>query len=244
MKKHRLLLALSAISVIQCAVADPAYMDDVRFFSHFHRDSAHSANGYIEGTFGFADFDRFDTTSIGVQGGIPLNPNMEIGLTGGFANVDHDVGSSESGMMDIDVIGKFHLKNLRGHQVTVGASLSLPVGDEDIGQDRTDIGFFGAVRRPITKNMVVMGSVGLDFFDLEPDRETSLHLGGGLIFKSDKQLHFSGEFALDTEGDVFDITGGLDFKTLASGRLRGSISLGLDDGSPDFALQFGYLHQF
>lgn len=244
MKKQTLFLTLSIISIFNCAIADTAYMDDVRFFSHFQRDSAHSANAYVEGVFNYADDDDFESANIGAQGGIPLTAEIEIGLTGGYANVDPDAGSSESGLLDIDVIGKYHLDNIRGHQLTVGASLALPVGEKDIGQDRTDFGLFGTVRRPINEYLLAMGSIGLDFLDLEPDRETSLHLGGGIIYKLDSQLHLSAELSLDTEEDASDITGGVDYKMQTGGRIRGSFSLGLDNGTADFALQIGYLQRF
>ncbi len=241
------LFCMFALLFAQNGMAGPATKDSVRFFDHFHRDAGYSATSYMEGYIGYAEFDHPDIsqTSFGVQGGIPLAPRFELGLGGGFASIDTDGGYDESGLTDIDVIGKYRLRHQGDGRIVLGGSLTLPVGDEDIGEGNADFGFFGAVRHPLSMETVVMGSVGLNFEEWGGEgRESSLHLGGGLLHRMDRRLHLLGELGMDTEGDRMLLTTGVDYLSYAGGRLRGAVSLGLDDGSPDFVLRGGYLVRF
>ncbi len=231
----------------QVALAGTVTKDEVRFFDHFHRDAARSAGSYVEGNIGYARFDHPDvtTTHFGARGGIPLAPRFELGLGGGFINVDPDGGGNESGLTDLDIVGKYHLGRRGSNRITVGGSLTLPIGDEDVGEGNADIGFFGAIRHPLGGSTVIMGSAGLNFEERGgEDRESSLHLGGGLIYRVDGRLHLLGELGMDTEGDRMLLTAGADYLAQSGGRLRGAVSLGLDDGSPDFMLRGGYLVRF
>ncbi len=246
MKKYMVPL-FAATVVAQTAIAGSATMDDVRFFEHFQKDAARSAAIYIEGGGVYAKYDDpdFSATGVSIRGGIPLAENIEAGFSGGWGQVKPDKGDSESGLMDIGVVGKYHLNSQENNRITVGASITLPVGDEDIGQGDTDIGFFGAIRHPVNNKTVVMGTAGLDFVERgDDDRDTSFHLGGGAIYQMDQQLHLTGEFGMDTEGDIMALTAGADYLVQSNGRFRGAISLGLDDGSPDFSLQAGYLVRY
>ena len=94
-----------------------------------------------------------------------------------------------------------------------------------------------------------MGPLGLNFIEYtdafgDDDREMSLHLGGGAIFEFSPQTHGTAEFAMDTKEDYFALTGGVDRLLPTGARLRGAISLGLDDGAPDLALQGSYMIRF
>ena len=245
--KTQILVAFAAAIAMQNVIAASATKDDVRFFEHFQRDAARSSETYVEGNGFYAKFDDHDRSISGLrlQGGIPFAANVEVGFGGGFIRIKPDNYSSESGLTDIDMVGKYHLSNQGSNRVTIGASLTLPIGDEDVGQGNADIGFFGAIRHPIDNKIVVMGSAGLNFEEQgDNDRETSVHLGGGAIYQVDRQLHLTGELGMDTEGDRMALTAGADYRAQGGGRLRGAVSLGLDDGSPDFALQVGYLVRF
>jgi len=120
----------------------------------------------------------------------------------------------------------------------------LRIGEEKLGQDHFDFGAFAAARMPIDNGIVLMGSLGLNFVEIDDDRELSLHLGGGGIFELSPETHVTGEVGIDTEEDYFALTGGMDHALSANSRLRASLIVGLDDGAPDFALQGGFLVNF
>ena len=144
--------------------------------------------------------------------------------------------------------GRYQLKSQSKANITVGGTLTLPIGDADIGQDSLDFGGFVAARMPVDNGMVVMGSVGLNFVEIGgpfgDDREISIHLGGGAIYQLDSRTHLTGEIGLDTEEDYFALTGGVDHILSSTGRVRAALVVGLDDGAPDFALHGGFLLNF
>ncbi len=259
MRKSLAIALFAATAVAHNVMASPATMDDVKLFQNFQKDAARSDTVYVDGTGFYVKYDKPDDkgTGILIQSGIPLAENIEVGVDAGFMQRDPDYGKKESGLLDVGVTGKYHLDLQGASRITLGASLTLPVGDEDLGQDKTDFGFFGAVRYPVNEKLVVVGLAGLNFeeqttvsvdfwgyADTDTDRETALQLGGGAIYRMDEKLHLIGEMNLKTEGDVMALSGGADFQLHPGGRLRGAVTLGLDDGSPDFGLQGGYQIRF
>ncbi len=242
--KKSIIATVLCVAAMQNLYAGSATMDEVRFFDSFHQDAAHSKNVYAEGLAAYMSDDDADGMLFGVQGGIPLAPNIEVGISAGFASIDYDYADSESGLIDPIIVGKYHLNNWENNQITVGAHISLPIGEEDIGQGNTDIGVFGAIRHPLNNRVVLMGTAGVTSLDQDDDREFSLNLGGGLIYKVDNMLHGIAELTMATEVEQMDLTLGADYAIQKNGSIRGSIDLGLDDGSPDFTMQVGYLHRF
>ncbi len=241
------LLAMMALFAIQNVTAAPATKDTVRFFDHFQTDAARSTAIYVEGWGLHAKYDDYDLkiTGFGARGGIPLASNVEVGLDGGWLSYDPDYGDGSSGLTDIGITGKYHLEKRGVDRITLGIRLTLPFGDEDIGEGNTDVGFFGAIRHPLSSRTVILGVAGLNFDEqADGDRDTSLHLGAGSLYQLDGRLHLIGEFSVETEDDIMAITGGADYLLQNGSRLRGAISLGLDDGSPDFLMRAGYLARF
>lgn len=71
----------------------------------------------------------------------------------------------------------------------------------------------------------------------EGDREVSINLGGGVIVRTAQDaLHIVSELRIEPEFDYAAISGGPDYYMPAIGRIRGALVIGVDDGSPDFAL--------
>ncbi len=243
MKKGIIGVALYVATIGQLHAAS-ATMDDIRFFNNFHTDAAHASGMFAEGIAAYFSDDDADGMLLGVQGGAPVAPNIEVGVSVGFLSVDYDYSGSESGLTDPTIVGKYHLKNWENNQLTVGVHITLPVGDEDVGHGDTDIGVFGAIRHPLNNRMVLMGTAGLTSLDQENDREFSLDLGGGLIYKVDNSLHGIAELTMATEVEQMELTLGADYAVQNNGSIRGAIALGLDDGSPDFVMQVGYLYRF
>ena len=243
--KSRLFIIAPVIFICQSSHAG-ASMDDVRFFSHFHRDAAVSNQTYADGTLAYLNHDKpdFDATVIQIQGGVPVSDTIEVGFGTGYADLDFK-GSDESGLLDLELIGKYQLSEFLDYQVTVGGSVTLPVGEKDIGQDNTNYGVFGAIRHPLNEQLVVMGSAGVNAIETGGrNRDASLHLGAGFIYELYPVLHLTGELQLETETDVLDLTAGIDYAVDNFGNLRGALVLGLDDGSPDYGFQVGYLLRF
>jgi hypothetical protein len=248
MNYQRLLIAAIGLSVTQISWAQSNTKDDVRFFEHFFDDAAVVKSMHVEAVGIYADFDAASVFILGAQGGMPINAQLDVGARWSFNSFDFDNGGSESGISDIDLWGRYQLKSQSKANITVGGTLTLPIGDEDIGGDRLNFGGFAAARMPLNNGMVVMGSVGLNFVEVGgfdgDDRELSIHLGGGAIYQLNRQTHVTGEVGIDTEEDYFALTGGIDHAISSAARVRAALVVGLDDGAPDFALQGGFLLNF
>jgi hypothetical protein len=214
--------------------------DDVRLFQTFFEDAATSDVNYGEGVLQIADYNFFNTLLIGLQGGIPVNENIEVGGRVGFLNFNPDFGDGNSGITDIALYAK-HYQNAGRTQFSLGGYVTLPVGSEDVGGGDFDLGAFGALRHPISPGVTLTGQAGLNFLEAGDDRETSLQLGGGVIYQSSSQLNFVGELNLATKGDVGMLSAGVDYLTSGTGHLRGMIGFGIDNGSPDLLLQISFL---
>ena len=76
--------------------------------------------------------------------------------------------------------------------------------------------------------------------DKSTKHETSLNIGAGAIYPINEQLNLVGELFMQSEGDYMMLSGGVDYN-LGSGRIRGALGLGLDDGAPDIKIMGGYL---
>jgi len=242
--RQKIMTTALAFMAVQTLYAGEATMDKIRFFDNFFMDAAPQSTMYAEGIAAYISDDNADGMGLGVQGGMPVAPNIEVGIRVGFMSVDYDYAGSESGLVDPLIVGTYHLQNWQNNQLSVGAHITLPVGDEDIGYGNTDIGVFGAIRHPLNHRTVLMGTAGLSSLDRNNDREFSLNLGGGLIYKVDERLHGIAELTMATEVEQMDLTLGADYAVQPNGSIRGSIDLGLDDGSADFTLQVGYLYYF
>jgi len=274
MNSQRILITILGLFVTPLSWAQSNTKDEVRFFEHFFNDAAVVNSKHLEVGARYADYDKRSGFLIGAQGGMPVFEKLDIGMRLGLLNSDPDRGDSESGITDIDLWGRYHLNLPFKANLTVGGMLTLPVGDEDVGEGDFDFGAFAAARMPLDKGFVIMGSVGLNFVErsgcstrvsvtgapnfeepsfaevgvwCEPDgkdRELSMHLGGGGIFELSPETHLIGEVGIDTEEDFFALTGGVDHALSANSRLRAALDIGLDDGAPDVGLRGGFMVGF
>ena len=245
--RYFLLLSIVVLLGSQMVNAQDAVLSDVHLFQTFLRDAPISKNIYAEGGLSYSDFDNASIFGIALQGGFPINPKIEIGANWGFLNFSPENGDGESGLSDLTVSGRYLIMPEKTN-IAAGAFITLPVGKEEIGQSTTDFGAFGALRHPLNNGMVITGVIGLDFLEIktgdDSDRETSLLVGGGLIYPATDQLHILGEFNLQTEGDFAMISGGVDYRLKMGSKIRGMLGLGLDDGAPDFMIMGSFLHFF
>lgn len=219
-------------------------MDDVHLFQSFFRDAPITTTPYGEGYFNYSNYDVFNGLTIGPQGGFAVTPDIEVGAGIYYVNIDPDDFDSESGITDIPIFGRYNFLS-EETKLSGGALITLPVGSEDIGAGNFNFGFFGAVRHPVSDYVVITGTLGIDFLEsVVDDYEASLNLGGGVIYAATEEVSVLGEISIQSETDNSALSGGVDYKIENTGRLRGNLLLGLDDGAADFGLTAGFLFTF
>ncbi len=256
MRSLRLIVGLLVILSLGGFAQDDEFFSNVRTFQSFFQDAVVMDNAYGEAGLGYSDFTGGSLLDLGVQGGIPLSPQLELGFGANFLSFSPEVGDGNSGINDIRLSGIYNLVP-DPSKISVGGYLTLPVGSEDVGAGDLDFGFFGAIRHPLNENMVVTGTAGFSFFEIttfsfnpttfeteeSTEYESSLGLAGGLINKLNENTHIVGEFVLRTEGDFMLLSGGVNHE-LGSGTVRGALGVGLDDGAPDFIISASFLKFF
>ncbi|MBN2543732.1 hypothetical protein JXI42_12775 [bacterium] len=250
--------SLSVIVLILCAAfsyAQKNQADDVHIFQTYLKDAVVFPSPYGEAGLIFSTYEYFKSFQFGIQGGFPITEAIEVAGQIGFLSWSPDEGDGESGLTDLTVSGRYNF--LPGiTKVSAGGYVTLPIGEEKIGQSRLNFGAFGALRHSFTGGIQVSGTLGLDFFETttyeiegyelkeKTEYETSFLLGGGGIFPINEQISVVSELNIWTEGDYMLLTGGVDYKLSMGGRLRGALGIGLDDGAPDFLLSAGFLYPF
>lgn len=235
-----------------------AGLRDVRLIQRPIEDAAYAEQAYMEGQFRYQDVDGGESSILfGGLGAVTVADDFEVGAFIGFKSTDPDVGDGESGLLDIDVYGRYNFKPIQTDAAdifaTTGLLLSLPVGSEDLYEGTLDAEGFGAARFAFD-TFVLTGALGLringDYERDVPggvataDGELSIVLtGGGLLPVSDT-VTLTGE--LDIETARFDrgdsdvrLTPGVDVLTGDALHLRGGVGIGLTDGAPDLELILG-----
>lgn len=254
MRKSLLLLLVPTFAFAQGA----NFMDSVRPFMSFIEDAAVAEKMYGEGQFQYADFEGGSSISVGAQGAYRVMPLMEAGARVGFASISPEQGDGESGLVDVDVYGRYTVSEGPAVRIAVGGLLNLPVGSDKIGEGTFDFQGFGAVRYAMTKG-VILGHFGLRIngdsevetaygtFDVE--REMQILFGGGILYPLSQMATLTGEF--DFESAEFDggdsslqLTPGIDYQLASGLKIRGALALGLSDGAPDMVLMAGVAKNF
>lgn len=217
--------------------------DDVLLFQSFFRDASLHTNFYGEGLLSYSDYDLADVFGVNLQAGIPITPELELGTALYYRSIsyDNDAWDDETGVEDVPIYGRYNFVNNGDTKFSGGAFLTLPVGTEDIGGGDVDFGIFGAVRHAVSAPVVLTGTLGINFLEFGDDRETSLNLGGGVIYQATNDLHIIGELGIETETDYAALSGGVDYVVANGVRLRGGLGLGLNDNAPDFNIFGGAL---
>ncbi|HEX9970530.1 MAG TPA: hypothetical protein VGD14_00530 [bacterium] len=228
-------------------------LDGVRLFQSYFFDAPIASAGYGQGGLTYSTYDAFSQFSVGVMGGYPINPQIELGTQIHYLSLSPDKGDGQSGITDLDVFGRYNLYNVKQTNISAGAMVSLPIGSKDIGQGKLDFGAFGAIRHSLNSNVTLVGTIGLMFYEktdyefnpntFQLDEKTSydnyLNIGAGAVYQLNPQLNLVGELNIKSEGDFMMLSGGVDY-ALGSGSLRGGLGIGLDDGAPDLMLMAGY----
>ncbi len=207
-----------------------------RTFQNFFLEGSHVGSIYGDLGLEFNDFDGGDITYFGGQVGFPIGTSFELGGTLNFISIDPDNGNNSSGVSDLALTGRY-LASRGETDISIGGGLTLPIGDEDVGQGRDiDINVFGALRHITNTTWGITGVLGVDFIEQGDDYDASLRLGGGVIYRSSTALQLIGELTMLTDSDYALLSFGADYRLRSGSRLRPALGLGVDSGAPDFAL--------
>jgi len=220
----------------------------IRLLKSFVRDGAIQPNVWLEGQWRLENnaplFDGDDGTRDFLSGILALgfNNRVEAGLSWGGVRVDPDRGSDDSGAADLEVYGKYLLREAP-LDVSVGGLIKIPTADSEdqLGSGSTDWEGFGAVRKDFG-NIQAIGNLGLRW-NGDPDVKgvsgrTSLLAGGGVIFELGRRSFGSLELSYESrryEGLTSDLrmTPGLMLRLGERGFFRAGVGIGLSDGAPD-----------
>ncbi|MDW7682381.1 MAG: transporter [bacterium] len=267
--KKAVLISSIAFQIIVSQVFAQNKTDNVRLFQSYFFDVPIAKTIYLEPGLEYATSStkflgtKFSISSfvVGAKGGYPINEKIELGAQLGFLNLSADPGDSESGLTDVGVYGRYNIITQDALNFSAGALVTLPIGEEKVGQSNLNFGAFGAIRYSLDNGFVLTGNLGIIFYETtttdykqtgtdqwgypiyeyveETNRENYLNLGFGGIYTVSPELNIVGELTIKTEMDYMMLSGGVDY-LLGTGRLRGALGLGLDDGAPDFQIMLGY----
>ncbi len=216
--------------------------DNVNLVQTFFQDATIAARPYGEGFFQYSDLEEGGSgIALAARAAFPIAPKFQLGGKLAFVNLSGD-GESRGGITDLVASGRY--KAVTGPTaIAVGGLVTLPIGDEDIGEGDLDFSFFGSLRHPASRNLVVTASFGLEFNEAGDGYINGLLFAGGVIHPLRSGLNLTGELNIRTEGMDL-LSAGLDYPLRSGGRLRGAFLIGLDDKAPNFALRGGYAFGF
>jgi len=220
--------------------AQDSTMDDVHLFQSFFRDAPIANGPYGEAVFNYSDFDFNQRMTFGAQGGYGITEDIEIAAGIYYRSIDFGEPGTESALADIPVFGRYNFVNDET-KFSGGAYVTLPVGDEIIAEGDLDFGVFGAVRHPASEQVVLTGTLGIDFLETGIDREASLYLGAGVIYAASDRLSVVSELSIQSDIDYSALSSGIDYKMGELIRLRAGLLLGVDQAAPDYGLTGGIL---
>lgn len=255
MKKFILsIIFVGCIFSVANVLAQDNLFDDVHLFQNYFRDTPITLTPYGEAGAAYADYENSTSTFFGLQGGFPVVENLELGAMMGVIYLDPNNRGSETDMSDLLVSARYDITRFLTFmpdktKTAGGAYVTVPTGSEDVGQDNTNYGVFGALRHPMGNKTILTGTIGMDWLELPnaqgvKDREFSLLLGCGAIYSVSDRIYLVGEFNYQSEGDYMLATGGIDYELKIDKRIRAAIGTGLDDGAPDLTLMLSYAHVF
>jgi len=229
-----------------------------RMFLAFVEDAAIVETQWWEAQVELSESDFVDAFIIRGVAAIEIRDKVEVGGRVGFGSTDTPgLLPDGSGATDLDVWGKFQFGSRGDNEFAVGGIATIPTGDNTagLGVDAFSLGAFGAVRHRLPRAIVnahagVRLNGDAEFLGgPEINGKSSLILGGGMIHPLSDRVTVVGEFKFESkrfDGGDSDtrILGGINWRPSNRGMIRGALSIGLTDGSPDFQLFGGYAFFF
>ncbi len=229
---HRLLYC----GILFCFACTAHAQPDARNFQNFFKEGTHVGSFYGDVGLNYSDNNGANVIDIGAQVGFPVSRSFELGLDLVYISVDPELGNNFGGLSDLGVTGRLLVSSRNVTQISVGGGLTLPVGDEDVGQGDVDLNVFGALRHAANPTLAITGVFGIEFIEVGDDYDYSLRLAGGVVYQSDPDLQFLAELTFLTDRDWALLTLGADYRLRNGNRLRPAFGFGIDDGSPDLVL--------
>ncbi len=245
-----LLAVLLVVPVTGAAQVSP----NTRLLQRVERDGAVFTGAYLDGQFRYQKWDNAKGWLLGptFAMAIPDLPQLEFGSRVFLVSMDPDHGSSETGIGDIDIWGKYQFID-DPVLLSAGMLFTLPTGDDDVihynATGEFNVELFGAARYYIEDSVALIGNTGLRFnADADAgkgggefDGEVQFMLGAGVIFEATPELDILGELDFATEAykdmdSQIELTGGVEYAFTEAFAGRGGIGVGLDDGAPDVEL--------
>lgn len=263
----RTLATLSVVltAALGTATAQPARSrtidNDHRLFQRFIEDGAVVENIWMEAQFRVQSFEDSDVLSITPLLAGSFAEDFEVGGRIGIVSVDPEISGSERGFSDLDLWGKIRLTT-KPTQFSVGLLFEMPTGDEDkslrLGSGELNVGFFGGLRHDFESASLVANAIlrvnqdpDVDDPDVlralglpgqrEPEGETSVGVGGALLFSMTPRVSGILEATYETEridnfGADFRVTLGGDFRSTDILGIRMGVTAGAGDAAPDYEL--------
>jgi hypothetical protein len=247
------ILTLLLCSWVVFAQKNP--MDDVHLFQTFLKDAPIPSSLFGEVGLDFSDYSNSTAFELGIQGGLPINPQFEIAAKFGLRNLNPDGGNSISGVSDVTTVAVYNITPGLS-PLSIGGFITIPVGKKDVGEGNLNFGGFASVRHSLGTTLVLTGVAGLEFLEMEgydvrfenglpivtekTDYETSLLLGGGFIFPLNAQVHLVNELNIWSENDYLLVSSGIDYQLASLARVRVALGIGLGDGAPDAKIMGSY----
>ncbi len=237
--------ALVAYFLLAGSASAVDMMDDIRLFQNYFSDAVTLQARQAEVTAVIADDDVFSSFVLSVQGDMPLDNGIDIGARWALVNMEPDTGKSVNGLDDLTLGGRLHWDVASEKtNVSLGGTVSLPVGDDNIGAANLDVGGFAALRHHVEEGLVVTGKLALVSVEVGNDRDLSLQLGAGAIYHYSDKIFLVSELELQSKTKYSVLSVGADYSVDPAAHFRGSIQLGAGDGAPDLGLLASYLFQF
>ena len=253
------LLGLAAALPVPALAQEPAPSPSpgapIRLLKSFVQDGAIQPNVWMEGQWRLENnaplFDGGNGTRNFLSGILALgfNHRVEAGLTWGGISVEPDGGASHSGVSDLEIYGKYLLRDAPV-DLSVGGLVKVPIADSGdlLGSGSFDWEGFAALRKDFGTIQAV-ANLGLrqngDPDDSSVKGEASLLAGGGVIFELGKRSF--GSLELSYESRRYDglhsdsrMTPGLMVRLGERGFFRAGLGVGLSDGAPDMEGTAGF----
>jgi len=226
-----------------------------RLFLNFIQDGTIVENQWWEIDLALENDDVVDARLLHGQAAFQPWQDVELGARVAFGSTDGAGAIPDgTGATDLDFWGKYRFPPGSTTEFTAGGVLTIPTGDESagLGADAFGLSVFGAMRYRF-RSFVLSANLGVQFnqdgrvlgsgFDL--DGQTAPFLGAAALFFLSDQITFVAEGVWRSErfdgvGDDSQLLGGIDWHVSPRGIVRGSLSVGLTDAAPDFALLVGY----
>ncbi len=249
MKKFFVMLVAFVMCTIVLGILPLQAQNSVHLLQSFQYDASIANTFYGEAGLLYVNFADADVTEtiIAARGGIPINDKMEVVAQWAYVNITPDNFDALNGLADIGLFGRYNFYNNGITYISAGPFLTLPIGEEDVGQGNLNFGGFCALRHILRSGLVITGNIGLEFYEtwewegdkMEEKYTNQILLGAGAIFPVSGDTHIIGEFYMKGDMDYSVLSGAVDHK-LGPGRIRAGIGIGLDDGAPDLMIAGGY----